>query len=100
MAICPELMDDEPQPPKGSEDVGNGYIFLRPRDRYSIQLEGLEKDILSEKFGITRVQRWGRMQLPNGQVARSLFSENRWVSINQLVSCNVKVTKPLSKIIH
>ena len=93
ITICPELMNDKPCPPKTSEDAGNGYIFLRPRDRYSIQLDGMAKDIIRERFGITRLQRWGRIQLPNGQVARSLFSENRRKSLNQRVSRNVKVNK-------
>ena len=96
IAICPELMNDGTRRPQGSEDVGDGYIFLRPRDRYTTRLDGMAKDIISERFEITRVQRWGRIQLPNGQVARSLFSENRRKSLNQRISRNVKVNRYLS----
>jgi hypothetical protein len=65
------------------------YIFLRPRDRYFIQLNGDEKNIFDEELGVSR---WGRIRLPNGQVARSLFSENKRIAPNKRNSRNVKVS--------
>jgi len=46
-----------------------------------------------ENHGIDmeRVRQWGHVQLPTGQVAQSLFSENRWMSENKHISRNVKV---------
>ena len=53
----------------------------------------LEQELgaVNSQFNISQLHRWGRIRLPNGQVARSLFSE-KGKRPNIQVSRNVKVT--------
>jgi hypothetical protein len=77
--------------PKSAVKLGNGYIMLRPRDRYPVQVPEPAADILSRALDLSKIRRWGRVRLPNGQVARSLWSEKRRTSQKVRVSRNVKV---------
>ena len=88
---CPELDPSSTRSiPKYAFDCGDDLIFLRPRDRYRKYLAGQELEAIEDKFGVSRLHRWGRIRLPNGQIARSLFSEKGKKS-NTRVSRNVKV---------
>ena len=71
-----------------------------PRDRHAVKLEGFESNAISDELNITSVRRWGRLRLANGQVARSLFSEQRRKTENQRTSRNVKVCLILSTILE
>ena len=77
--------------PKSAVDVGNGYIVLRPRDRNPAQIPEQVADILLRAVNLSKTRRWGRVRLPNGQVARSLWSEERQTGQKIRVSRNVKV---------
>jgi hypothetical protein len=94
-SIYPELdPKSKLQLPKGAVDLGEGYIVLRPRDRHPVEIsEHLAAELLSRAINTSRIRRWGRARLPNGQVARSLWSEQRRTSQKVRVSRNVKVWK-------
>jgi hypothetical protein len=77
--------------PKSATDLGNGYIVLRPRDRYPTQILEPAAGILSREVKLSKIRQWGRVRLPNGQVAQSLWSENRRTGQRIQVSRNVKV---------
>ena len=77
--------------PKSSMDLGNGYIMLQPRDKYPAQIPEPAADILSRAANLSKIRRWGRVCLPNGQVARSLWSKKRQTGQKIQVSRNVKV---------
>jgi len=78
-------------------DVGEGYIMLRPRDRYPVEIPGhLAAEALAQAVNTPRIRRWGQARLPNGQVARSLWSEMRQTSPKIHVSRNVKVCMTLT----
>ena len=77
--------------PAYSENIGQGYILLRPRDRGLVQIPGAGGGMMFDMFGRKNIRRWGRLQLPNGQVARSLYKEGRSTRSNQRVSRNVRV---------
>lgn len=89
--VCPELEPSFPIPIT-CHDCGEGLRLLRPRAHNFILLEGACGDVVNEKVGRYKVRKWGRLQLPNGQVAQSRFSE---VDHNR-VSRNVKVNHPYS----
>lgn len=73
---CPELDPDFTRTlPKHTYDCGGDLIFLRPRDRYQTELSRRELEAVKRKFNISRLHRWGRVRLLNGQIAHSLFSE-------------------------
>jgi hypothetical protein len=92
-SIYPELDPKSRfQLPKGAVDVGEGYIMLRPRDRSPTKILGRSAaEVLSQAINTSKIQRWGRARLPNGQVARSLWGEQRRTSQKVRVSRNVKV---------
>lgn len=81
------------QLPKFSQDLGNGWVLLRPRDRFPTVILGAGGNILSQVLDIVKIRRWGRIRLPNGQVARSLWCEDKRASGRSKVrvSRNVKV---------
>lgn len=76
LGICPELDPNAKTIPTGN-DAGNGYFLLTPRKRYASSLGGgIYWDAVHTLFPhMVGVQRWGRLNLPNGQVAWSLYSE-------------------------
>ena len=88
---CPSFDQDIPNPPKYSHDCGQGQVLLRPRDRNIVHLVGNQLDVIKTSMGVSKLRWWGRLQLQNGQIARSLFSEKRWNAANTRVSRNVKV---------
>ena len=92
--MCPVLDQDAViSLPQGSHDLGNGFVLLRPRMRYTGLLEEQERIAVSYVVDdLTKLRKkWGRLCLPNGQVARSLFSEQRRTAENKRNSRNIKV---------
>lgn len=77
--------------PKSATDLGNGYVVLRPRDRFPTEISEPAANILLRMVNLSKIRRWGRVRLPNGQVARSLWSEKRRTGSQIRVSRNVKV---------
>ncbi|KAF8058213.1 hypothetical protein FPV67DRAFT_1428629 [Lyophyllum atratum] len=73
--LCPDLEHilrksraPVPPPPK------NHPVLLHRRDKYPRRLQHhAEYTILKEKFNIDAVRRYGRIHLPNGQIARSFL---------------------------
>lgn len=90
--LCPELNPTaNPFLPAYSIDIGNGYVFLRPRDRRPVILSGAAYDKVYDAISNHKIRRWGRLRLPNGQVARSRYKEDRGTRSNQQISRNIKV---------
>ena len=92
---CPELDDSSRGIPKFAHNCGNSFVLLRPRDRYRKSLTGPQLTTVNEDLNINSLRRWGRLCLPNGQIARSLFSEKER-SERTRISRNVKVILLLS----
>ena len=91
-SIFPQLDHDTTKHlPRNSQDLGNGYVFLRPRDRYAQQFSREVLGAMDPVCDKEARQRWGRLQLPNGQIARSFYSESKCVSDKKWISRNVKV---------
>ena len=66
--------------PHASEDLGNGYVLLPKHNKCLIKVHGLEAQIISQYVGqpeILHICHWGRLRLPNGQIARSEFVESQ-----------------------
>lgn len=89
---CPSLDEDSPNP-RSSYDCGKGLLVLGPRDRNMTTLQGPQLNTIQDALDISRVRRWGRLRLSNGQIARSFFSEDRRNGSNTRVSRNVKVCR-------
>ncbi|KAJ7199059.1 hypothetical protein GGX14DRAFT_373433 [Mycena pura] len=83
--------------PRYSVDVGNGYALLRRRDRYNLNVtisEPYASGILEHlclQPRILKLKRWARLRLPNGQIARSHFSEDNTAKRKLRCSRVVKV---------
>ena len=74
--MCPVLDQDAViSLPQGSHDLGNGFVLLQPRMHYTGLLEEQEQIAVSYVVDdLTKLRKkWGRLCLPNGQVARSYF---------------------------
>lgn len=89
--LCPELDSEANTSPAHSMDLGLGFILLRPRDRRFVKIHGPGGVRVQEVIGRDTLRRWGRLRLPNGQVARSLYKETSSTRENQRISRNVKV---------
>ncbi|KAF9559080.1 hypothetical protein CPC08DRAFT_608363, partial [Agrocybe pediades] len=77
--------------PRYSVDLGDGYALLRPRDKLAQQFTRKELEEIGKVSDKESRQRWGRVQLPNGQLARSVYSEKRRHSENVRITRNVKI---------
>ncbi|KIJ95896.1 hypothetical protein K443DRAFT_134296 [Laccaria amethystina LaAM-08-1] len=91
-AVCPELDDDVPQLPRYAQDLGAGYVLLCPREKMASKFSEVELEVTKQVCNKERRQKWGRLQLPNGQTARSLFSETRRIEESTRILRNVKIT--------
>ena len=90
IAIWPSL-ERVKKDPRGSVDIGSGYILLGPKDDKPYHLSTAEKDALGFYSGEGSVYRWARLQIPNGEVARSYWKEVIRTSDGARTDRNVKV---------
>ncbi|KAF8809746.1 hypothetical protein BYT27DRAFT_7254467 [Phlegmacium glaucopus] len=96
-AMIPELEEEKPKIPRGAQDIEEGYVLLRARDRTwykfkEYELAAVRKANISYTAGdYLAVYRWARLQLPNGQVARSLWKESLKPLTKIRISRNVKI---------
>jgi len=97
LSIMPELDEPPKGLPYGAVDLGDGYVLLRKRDRYASYPTGESAQAIAAFFGLgdghqlPRIQRWARLQLPNGQIARSAWRETLKPLEKTRMSRNVKV---------
>jgi hypothetical protein len=92
--------------PYGSIDLGDGYILLRPSEESGQhRLTRREEEALesfcsghqdSEDINRRSVYQWGRLKLPTGQIARSVWKEVERCSGMARTDRNVKVHNPIS----
>ena len=97
-AMVPDLEPPENHVPRGSLDLGHGYVLLRAQDRTPQVLSHVEAMALEAHLleaGSTQsystVVRWARLRLPNGQIARSMWKEGMKELHQIRISRNVKV---------
>ena len=97
--MWPEI-EHQKDDPYGSLNLGQGYVLLRPKDVEPYQLSEDEKDTISTFYATLpnpectqrrTVYRWGRLQIPTGQVARSQWKEVDRSSKLARTDRNVKV---------
>ncbi|KAL6307024.1 hypothetical protein BKA93DRAFT_728601 [Sparassis latifolia] len=89
-SMIPDLEPLKDHLPRCAVDLGGGYVLLRARQRtagplheceavalwvYIHDMHALEVD--SAAMATPLVRRWARLQLPNGQVARSAWNEKK-----------------------
>jgi hypothetical protein len=96
-AMIPDLDPDQDKHPRGSEDVGDGYLLLRKRDKRPCEIGGEEGETIcsflenaGDPVQHVLIQRWARLCLPNGQIARSAWKEEG-IRENIRMARNVKV---------
>jgi hypothetical protein len=101
-AIYPELDEEKNTIPRGAIDLGNDFVLLRAREKtfYKLSHEYLTElrifllkayhVVLPEETPVS-VQRWARLRLPTGQVARSRWKEGLKPLDRVRMARNVKV---------
>ena len=101
-AMAPELDRNRDKIPRGAIGLGDGYFLLHATDSCACNLRKPENDALKqyieqctglaiEENWATKVVRWARVKLPNGQISRCAWKETR-KPLNKLrISRNVKV---------
>ncbi|TFK59269.1 hypothetical protein BDN72DRAFT_749271, partial [Pluteus cervinus] len=98
IAIDPTLAPPPPSLPRNSIPLTGDYILLTPREDTHHHLTSSEIAALREFYtdhgspppSTFFINRWARLQLPNGQIARSLWKEKATVRANVRNSRNVK----------
>ncbi|KIO09136.1 hypothetical protein M404DRAFT_132398 [Pisolithus tinctorius Marx 270] len=76
--MVPSLCPEKTLFPSTVADLDNGYILLRKRDRRPVFPQGLASVAISNYLGqpsTTKIYRWARLRLPNGQIARTAWRE-------------------------
>ncbi|KAF8991354.1 hypothetical protein BDQ17DRAFT_1255007 [Cyathus striatus] len=104
--MIPSLLPSVSAFPRGSRDLGEGYVLLTktdtcPRDPTEGESAAL-RVFMKERFNrtyqrweIQPLVRWARLRLPNGQIARSAWRETLKSLENLRISRNVK--EPISR---
>jgi len=87
-----------PHLPRFARDLSDGHVLLRPWDKYVVSAAEHAGDALRHSINTSKVRQWGRLHLPNGQVARSLWCESKRSNNRVRVTRNVKVHAMFSKI--
>jgi len=102
-AQAPDLFRITEKVPTGACDVGDGYVLLGPREHHDMDVPILEAfKTFSDlhrwriKMGESlNVDRFARLLLPNGQVARSWWHEKKCSAEKVRIARNVKVGQQL-----
>ncbi|KAH7903124.1 hypothetical protein BJ138DRAFT_1138786 [Hygrophoropsis aurantiaca] len=92
--LIPLLEPPEDILPRGSIDLGQGYVLLRRKERSSHHMRDCENTALLDFLNapprvLPPITRWARLRLPNGQIARSLWKESAMTRLPR-ISRNVK----------
>jgi hypothetical protein len=91
--------------PRGSKDLGDGYLLLGPKDTNAHYISPTEEATLenflsgfpgAEDIERQSVYRWGRLKIPTEQIARSRWKEMERCSDMARVDRNVKVRDLIS----
>ena len=96
IAMWPSL-ERTKKDPRGSIDIGSGYLLLGPKDTQPYRLSTAEQDSLDSFYSNLRsvprrsVYRWARLRIPTGQVARSYWKETVRTWNGARTDRNVKV---------
>ncbi|TFK65049.1 hypothetical protein BDN72DRAFT_773869 [Pluteus cervinus] len=98
IAIDPTLSPPPPSLPRGSVSLGGEYLLLTPREDTYHRLTPPEIEALTNFYtdlgypmpSTFLIQRWARLQLPNGQITRSLWKEKSTARATVRISRNVK----------
>ncbi|OJT06314.1 hypothetical protein TRAPUB_2832 [Trametes pubescens] len=88
-AMFPDLSKEITGLPQGAVDLGNGFVLLRARDRSAWTVTSpLERGAVYKFLAsvdnpvpdtwIPEVFRWARLELPQGQIARTAWKECNW----------------------
>ncbi|KAI0317099.1 hypothetical protein OF83DRAFT_1059256, partial [Amylostereum chailletii] len=100
-SVMPDLEADEDALPRGSVDLGDKYVLLRPMDTVSHEVPYTEADFINAYWvgagghgapgGITHVRKWGRVRLANRQNVRSAWKEKERPLENIRMSRIIKI---------
>jgi hypothetical protein len=103
-ALVPDFDLSTIRLPRAACDLGGGYVFLPEKEDWQHNpVEGSKEEIAIQEyltainpgpqdFSAFSLERWARLQLPNGQCARSAFKEI--LRTQPRISRNVKVCNP------
>jgi len=97
-AIYPQF-DCTASLPRGAQEIERGYVLLCARDRHTVELSDEQEIHVFKSFLLAcgnpqqklSIIRWARLQLPNGQIARSAWKELQ--NKNTRNSRNVKIVR-------
>jgi hypothetical protein len=90
---------DEGKLPRGSKDLGDGFLLLRARESDPRPLRDCEADALCEYLGILSlgpevlVRRWAKLRIPTGQNCYSAWKEKQKPLEKRRTARNVKVRR-------
>ena len=103
-AMWPDL-ERSKRDPRGSINMGNGYLLLGPKDEKPYRLSSAEHAAVATFYSSLpnldstpprSVYRWGRLQIPTEQTARSYWKEVVRSSKAARTDRNVKVRDLIS----
>ncbi|KAH8995170.1 hypothetical protein EDB83DRAFT_2238905 [Lactarius deliciosus] len=100
-AMIPDLDEDQRRSlPRGSKDLGGGFVLLRVRDATPHPLRDNEVRALRELLPSTpprvSVCRWARLRIPTGQNCYSAWKEKQKPLEKRCTARNVKVNRALA----
>ncbi|KAF8574469.1 hypothetical protein K439DRAFT_1649767 [Ramaria rubella] len=95
--LIPGLQKEKLNFPQGAEDLGDGYRLLRPHTSYLKHFDRLISEarhrlgVRPAPEGPVKIVKWGRLCLPTGQIACSIYKEARTPLERLRRACCVKL---------
>jgi hypothetical protein len=104
-ALAPDLFRVAEKLPSGACDIGENYVLLGPRERHEMDKTTLAafkefSDLHRWRIkngDLFEIDRFARLLLPNGQIARSWWHEKKRPTEKVWIARNVKVSQSLSE---
>jgi hypothetical protein len=101
LKISNPSIEETPKTPRSTYALGDGYLLLAAKEAKASPIphaenEAIRRFLLSNRIREIHeqyeVNRWARLQLPNGQIARSRWKEEATARKSIRISRNVKVS--------
>ncbi|KAF7358561.1 hypothetical protein MSAN_01194300 [Mycena sanguinolenta] len=100
-----EILSPSQNSPRGAEDLGGGYVLKRAKDEYNQIIRGAQGDAIKDYLEAVHgeeypdafrpsLQRWARLQLPNGQIVRGAWKEKQKALNKIRMARNVRIPSP------
>lgn len=108
-ALIPDIEADSDRLPHCTRDLGDGFAFRTAKDTAARLVTNCENEAIQvflEQAGVVlaedwepKVVRWARLSLPNGQIARARWKEEKKIVVHMARNVKVSISTTILSVI-